>query len=346
MVTHHWPPLTHHSEYSGYERIAHYMKDICEVKVLTWGRQRGGIQDGVPTKRVWTPSTDVFLERRLMLSLSAALEADDYDIVHSLYSVPAAFPAMKTNVVATVHIVPEISPENLWLKYKGRWQKFLFKRCSSVIAVSRNLMDIVEREYRPRRISFIPHGIDTSHFRPSQDAEDFFSDSRNRFDLFCLTIGVHGADLEETFRLARDFQNIRFVLVGSRPPSDGRPNNVIFTGRLSEDEMLNAYNSCDVFFRPLKFATANNSLLEAMSMGRAIITDRIPGVIDYLDDQTAFLVDNKDYRTAFTNILKDAEERNRRASKARERAVAEFDWKVVAKRTREVYKEALDAERG
>jgi glycosyltransferase involved in cell wall biosynthesis len=343
MITHHWPPLTHHSDYSGYERIAHYMKDLCEVKVLTWGKPKGTVRDDVPTKRVWTPSTDIFLERRLILSFSAALEAGDFDIVHSLYSVPAAFPALKTKVVATVHVVPEISPDNLWLQYKGKWQKFLFKRCSSVIAVSNNLLEVVKREYRPKRITFIPHGIDTDHFRPEQDAIDFFADSRSRFDLVCLTIGVHGADLVETFGLAKEHRNIQFVLVGSESHDGKKPENVVFPGRLSEEDMLNAYNSCDFFFRPLKFATANNSLLEAMAMGKAIITDRIPGVIDYLDDQNAFLVDDKDYESAFKTVINDEGDRRRRASSARKKAVSEFDWKVVAERTKEVYEDVLSA---
>jgi glycosyltransferase involved in cell wall biosynthesis len=317
------------------------MKDLCEVKVLTWGKQKDAGDDEVLTKRVWTPPTDVFLERRLMLSLNAAIDSGDFDIVHSLYSVPAVFPAMKTKVVATVHIVPEISPDNLWLQYKGKWQKFLFKRCSGVIAVSNNLLEVVREKYSPRRISFIPHGIDTKHFKPEAGGEDFFSDARGRYELVCLTVGVHGADMAETFKLARVFKNILFALVGTDPPKGGRPENVLFTGRLSENDMLRAYDSCDIFFRPLSFATANNSLLEAMSMGKAIITDRIPGVIDYLDDDTAFLVRNKDYRSAFNEAMKDEEERRRRAKNANEKALARFDWKVVAEETKAVYEEAV-----
>ncbi len=341
MVTHHWPPRTHHSTFSGYERIAHYMKELCDVSVLTWGKGAFVRETDVPTAWVWAPSTDVFLERRLLLSLSAMLRASDFDLVHSLYSVPGIFPSLKTKTLATVHIVPELSPENLWLRYKGFWQRVLFNKCSGVIAVSENLREVVQERYHPIRLLFIPHGIDTEHFSPEGVRKDYFSRMREGYDLVCLSIGLHGGDIRETARLASIFQNVLFVVVGGRPSPELNMRNIRVVSRLSENEMLEAYNSCDIFYRPLKFATANNSLLEAMSVGKAIITDRIPGVVDYLDEGCAFLVDNRDYEMAFQLAIDDSDERRRRASNAFNKARQKYDWRIVAGRTKEFYEEIL-----
>ncbi|MFQ5884496.1 MAG: hypothetical protein ACE5IO_05285, partial [Thermoplasmata archaeon] len=57
MVTHHWPPRTHHSTFSGYERIAHYMKELCDVSVLTWGKEIVAQDTDIQTDWVRTPST-------------------------------------------------------------------------------------------------------------------------------------------------------------------------------------------------------------------------------------------------------------------------------------------------
>jgi glycosyltransferase involved in cell wall biosynthesis len=317
------------------------MKEICDVNVLTWGKEAIAEPPDVTTTWIRTPPTDTFLERRLMLSLCALLKADDFDLVHSLYSVPAAFPSLKAKTVATVHIVPEISPNNLWLRYKGLWQRALFPRCSSVIAVSNNLLEIVQEEYKPERLVFIPHGVDTDHFNPKGTRKDFFEKFGGDFDSVSLSIGLHGGDISETVRLASVFENVLFVVVGSDLASELKGKNIRVLSRLSETEMLEAYNSCDIFFRPLRFATANNSLLEAMSMGKAIITDRIPGVVDYLDTESAFLVENRQYEKAFRLAIEDPEERRERASKAFNRARQEYDWGVVARRTKEVYEEVL-----
>ncbi|MFQ6060693.1 MAG: glycosyltransferase family 4 protein [Thermoplasmata archaeon] len=341
MVTHHWPPRTHHSVYSGYERIAHFMRELCEVKVLTWGKRTVVEGVEVPTSWVWTPSTDIFLERRLMLSISAMLQSKDFDIVHSLYSIPGVFPSLKARTVATVHIVPEISPDNLWLKYKGLWQRALFMKCSGVIAISKNLLTVIRERYRPRNLVFIPHGVDTTHFNPRNIKRGFFDRMIEDFDLVCLSIGLHGADIREMTKLASDFDNVLFVVVGSESFTGPRGKNIRVLSRLSENEMLEAYNSCDIFFRPLKFATANNSLLEAMAMGKAIVTDRIPGVVDYLDDDSAFLVRDRKYAETFQLALEDSGERRRRASNALNRARQEYDWRIVARKTKEIYAEVL-----
>ncbi|UCD92975.1 MAG: glycosyltransferase family 4 protein [Methanobacteriota archaeon] len=317
------------------------MKELCDVQVLTWGKETYPEGSDVPTTWVWTPSTDVFLERRLMLSLSAMFRSDDYDLVHSLYSVPSVFPSLKTKTLATVHIVPEISPDNIWLRYKGLWQRYLFPRCSGVIAVSENLGQMVQERYRPKNLRFIPHGIDTTYFSPKNASGDYFENMRDGHDLVSLSIGLHGGDVQETLRLASIFQNVLFVIVGGTLQQEFIGRNIRTLPRLSEIDMLRAYNSCDLFFRPLKFATANNSLLEAMSMGKPIVTNKIPGVIDYLDNDTAFLVENMEYEKAFRIAVEDTNERRKRASGAFNRARQEYDWRLIAKRTKEVYDEIL-----
>ena len=341
MVTHHWPPRSHHSIYSGYERIAHYMKNLCDVKVLTWGSKPDKQVTDVPTEWVPTPPTDIFLERRLLLSLIASLRTDDFDIVHSLYSVPSVFPSLRTKTVATAHIVSQISPDNVWLRYKSMWQKVLFPRCSGILAMSKDLAKTIEMEYGGRNVVYIPHGIDTTHFDPKKANRDYFERFGEKFDLVCLTIGAHGANLPQTKRLAVSNPNVLFALVGAGQSVENIEGNILMLPRLSEEEMIDAYASCDFFFRPLKFATANNSLLEAMSMGKVTITDRIPGVVDYLDDETSFLVEDCEYQNAFELAIENPEERERRARNAHSKARNEFDWRIVTQRTMSFYQETL-----
>ena len=93
LVTHHWPPFTHHSPSGGYQRLAYYMAQLCDVDVLMWHKRNVAMPDDgdspFPVHRVITPSSDMFLERRLMLSWHARRMAPSFNLVHALYSVSA-----------------------------------------------------------------------------------------------------------------------------------------------------------------------------------------------------------------------------------------------------------------
>jgi len=51
------------------------------------------------------------------------------------------------------------------------------------------------------------------------------------------------------------------------------------------------YARASLLIRPLEFATANNSVLEALSMGKTILASRIPGITDYLTEKTGIFID-------------------------------------------------------
>ena len=79
-----------------------------------------------------------------------------------------------------------------------------------------------------------------------------------------------------------------------------------------------------------------------MAMARPIITDAIPGVIDYLDEDSAFLARNKNYEEEFKRAMEDEKDREQRGLRARKKAEREFEWGIIAKKTSEVYKNIVN----
>ena len=184
---------------------------------------------------------------------------------------------------------------------------------------------------------YIPHGIDTQYFHPeslnNEEKEILLGED---FDFISLTTGVHGSNLSFVFKMAERFSNMLFCILGKDVYP--HPPNVKFVSGISDEELKSLYNIVDIFLKPLNFATANNSILEAMSMGKPIITDAIPGVLDYLDEDCAFLVENKrDYPEIISHVLENKNERRLKGNHARKKVEKEFDWKIIAKRTSEVY---------
>jgi|GEM_PF-1236056 glycosyltransferase involved in cell wall biosynthesis len=356
LVTHHWPPFTHHSPSGGYQRLAFYMARLCHVDLLMWHKRNTPKPDDrdspFPVHRVVTPATDMFLERRLMLSWHARKMASSFNLVHALYSVPALFPAGVCPTVATVHVLPEVKP-GLWTKYHGIIQRVAFKKCNHIIAVSNNLYDILAERYGPDKVTFIPHGIDIHVFKAGRF--DTVALRRrllqDRFRLLVLQVGVHGSDLQLLIELAARHQDILFLIINRARPhrlsNEGQTipldqANIKWMSDVSEEDMVAIYDASDIFLRPLKFATANNSILEAMAMSKPIITQAIPGVTDYLDDSTAFLTnEHADLISQFEYVVEHPDEREQKGRRARARAEEEFAWEHVAQRTLKVYERVV-----
>ena len=69
FITHHWENNSHHSNYSGYQRLVYFISSEHKVTVLTWGKRdyEYFIKDiRVLVKK--TPKRDHLYQRRILLS--------------------------------------------------------------------------------------------------------------------------------------------------------------------------------------------------------------------------------------------------------------------------------------
>lgn len=212
-----------------------------------------------------------------------------------------------------------------------------------MITVSTNMKDVLEHKYHANNVVYIPHGVDTKHFCP-QVLETAHRERLldSHFNFICLTTGMVGTKVADIMEMAKLFPRVLFIGVGIGKSPRGTPSNLMLRSGIPDEELKALYNAADLFFKPLKFATANNSILEAMSMGKAIVTDAIPGVLDYLDEDYAYLVESgQNYEEMIRRALENDEERKLKGQKARVKAQNEFDWTVVAKKTVEVYESLM-----
>jgi phosphatidylinositol alpha-1,6-mannosyltransferase len=121
----------------------------------------------------------------------------------------------------------------------------------------------------------------------------------------------------------------------------GLSEQVVFAGRLDDDEMAGAFQLADVFVLPVVPRPGDMEgfgivLLEAAASGTPSVATRIGGIPDAVaDGETGVLVPSLDYGAmadALIRLLTDDHLREQVASRGRERVMRDYLWEKVAPR--------------
>ena len=121
-------------------------------------------------------------------------------------------------------------------------------------------------------------------------------------------------------------------------------DHVIFTGVVSDDDLVGIYNAADLFLYPCIYAGFGLPPLEAMACGTPVITSCSSSLPEIVGD-AAKLVNPYDPRKladAINEILSDDEMTSTLIKKGLNRAKM-FNWKKTAWRTLKVYKEVYES---
>ncbi|MEI6288632.1 MAG: glycosyltransferase family 4 protein [bacterium] len=120
-------------------------------------------------------------------------------------------------------------------------------------------------------------------------------------------------------------------------------DKIIFAGWVDNEKLPDYYNLSDVFVLP---STAPESFgivtAEAQACGLPVVVSNWPGARTTLtDNETGFLFksgDSTDLAEKIEKILNNIELKNKFSEQAIERMKSLYDWKIVARKTDEIYK--------
>lgn len=227
-----------------------------------------------------------------------------------------------------------------WFRALGRHEQLRTQLRSGLdmaFAVSSELAHDLCRVLPSNRVHFVPHGVDVEVFSPSP-AE------RAPGCLRLLTVGEHMRDLDLVHRIADraawEKWPVQFTYVG---PAAVRAafagcDNVIFRSGLSEAELVSEYRNADALLLPVIAATANNSLLEALACGLPAISSELPGIVDYMDNRSGWLLPPGD-RNAWMELVEamSLDPGICRVKRSEARQMGErFNWSLVALKYQEI----------
>lgn len=153
----------------------------------------------------------------------------------------------------------------------------------------------------------------------------------------------------------------QLVMVGSgsmeeqlknRAEELGILNKVIFAGSLSEEELYQQYERCDVFVLPSIARSEAFGLvqIEAMAFGKPVINTNLPSGVPYVSihGKTGLTVEPSSVEQlaeAMQWMVNHKEERLQMGERARERMKAEYRLESMTTRTLELYKDLVKEEK-
>ena len=238
----------------------------------------------------------------------------------------------------------------------GRWP---FALADRIIAVSEWVKyDIAKYHIDERKIVPVHNGINVSEFRPS-DATNV----RRQYGIdgpMLLFVGRMITQkglpylIDAMPHVLEKYPGTKLLLIGrgnaleslrKKVKASGLERSIIFSGYMSEEMLKEAYGTCDIFVLPSVWEVLPIAVLEAMSSSKPVVCTSAGGdaelVENGLNGYVVPMRDPKALAEKINELLDDPAKRARMGMASRKRAEEEFDWKLIAARTKKVYEDVL-----
>jgi glycosyltransferase involved in cell wall biosynthesis len=214
-----------------------------------------------------------------------------------------------------------------------------------VVAPSRWLADLARSSLLGRKkVHLIYNGVDLERFRPAAPAAEGRADGAVTL-LFVAgpndeTKGIR--DLLRAFGPLRErHPNLRLRIVGEPPAGTVEGEGVEVAGRVSREEMPEAYRRGDIFVLPTLADNTPVTLMEAMASGLPSVATRVGGIPEMVEPgTTGRLVPPGDVgalAAALEGLVADPEARRTLGRAARRAAETRFSLERMASELERVY---------
>jgi len=227
---------------------------------------------------------------------------------------------------------------------------------------SKYLSYLLENEETKNIVVEIPNGVDLEIFKPLKKNNKLLKkynlSLKNKIVLF-----VGGLDRAHYFKgvdvliksfsqIIKDFPESVLMIVGEGDLKEKYEkiaknleieDKVIFTGKVSNEELPQYYNLADVFVLPS--INRNESfglvLIEAMACQKPCVASNLPGVRIIVDNnKTGFLVKPKnenDLSEKICLLLENDKLREEMGIKGRKKVEEKYSWEIIVKKLEKLY---------
>lgn len=229
-------------------------------------------------------------------------------------------------------------PLELWTD--ATWRQI--GRSAGIVCMADRERAAIQARFPGVACTFIPHGIDTDFWRPSDQPP------RRRV----CAVGRYLRNVPMLLRVARavlqQHPDVIFQWLVhpeyTLPPEIARdlpPDRFELVHAYSDEQLRALYAESWAFCMPYDSVTASNAIVESMACGAPIITTRVGGMADYGADVLTLVGNNDDAAmiAALSASLASPARRAEQSARSRRHAVAEFAWPVVVDRHARFYAE-------
>lgn len=250
----------------------------------------------------------------------------------------------------------------IWLKIRLLDEPTIFNRADKIIAVSNELGEDIKRQYNlpEEKLVVIPNGIDTNRFKALNIGE-----LKEKWGLKDekIILSVGKINKEKGFHLLlqafpevfKENKNTKLFIVGigsylnnlkKKASNLNISDNVVFTGRVSNEDLIKYYNLADMLVFPtLRMEGLPYVILESMACGKPVIASRIGGIPTVIESyKDGILVEPgnlKELKEKILEVLNDEELARRLAINGRNKVLREFSLDKMVEDTVKVYEKVL-----
>jgi glycosyltransferase involved in cell wall biosynthesis len=238
----------------------------------------------------------------------------------------------------------------------GKIFLFMAKKASRVITLSTTIeQELIEEKMDPSKICLVHNGVDLTRLKQiegkSQLRKELGIVDKKTIIYTGRLSPEKGVDfLIRSFSQLNGGTDCQLIIVADGP---GRENiiRLLDQYQLSKsvilipevDEVARYLNAADLFVLPSRFEGLSNSLLEAMACGLPVISTRVGGSIDIIEDGINGLfvdIDNEEQLTrAMSKVFNDSLLAITLGGNARKTIEASYDLNKIADKYLELYKE-------
>ena len=217
-----------------------------------------------------------------------------------------------------------------------------YSSADKVLAVSESLAKNIKQDYP--QVELLHNFIDIDLFKPIKKP------LTKGFNIVCVGDLIERKQVNLLIEACHHLEiNYQITIVGDGPNkkelndlSRSLDVNIIFTGRLTQQELAQCLTQQDLLVHPSKSETFGLVLIEAMSCGLPVISFDNGGAADIITEQTGLLLKSQNAKTLASSIEQIYNYRSQYNSLTiRDHVIEHFSVSAVAASLQYVYHEVL-----
>ncbi|WP_424355165.1 glycosyltransferase family 4 protein [Methanobacterium sp. MBAC-LM] len=283
----------------------------------------------------------------------------DRDIVHVQWPIPNGLGALFLKKIHGIHYINTIHGEEVYLSkryhtlFALNW--FVNNSVKTITNSSATRDSCLESGIEKEKLDIIPFGVDIDFYKPLKIPKD-----KKMFHILAVGYLIERKGFEYLIKAVKEVltqhENVRLTIVGSGPLEEKLKNiikelklesNAKIMKNVSDDELLQLYNSSDLFVLPSIVDSQGNTeglgvvLLEAMACGLPVIGSDTGGIPDIIqNDETGLLVPEKNIlglSNAILSLIEDEELKDKLAVNGYNKVREKFNWEKIAEDYIKIY---------
>jgi glycosyltransferase involved in cell wall biosynthesis len=307
--------------------------------------------------------------KELVLKIIEYDKYENFDVIHAQFAYPPGFAALEAGKILHKPVAISIQGgDGHWFgsccEYHKEIMKLILNNAEAIIVGTNSFAkEIIHNNETKRNFIILPGAVDTDMFKPKSNLER--EKLRHCFGIRNNTkvILYHGRidwrkglrDLIDAISILRNKYSNFLLLISGIGPDENELQEIIkqlnlhkfirYLGYVSYFRSHLIYGLADIFCNPTYGEGFSNTILEAWSTGIPVISTRVTGVIDAIEDGKTGILVNPNNPEKLSNAILELLLQEKLCQKltynGRLKVTECFSWKKLVNKISNVYKEVL-----